>query len=336
MSSSTTLLAQVRALLTVDVDSMDPDVAARYSTPHKFCDMTSNQAIVHGQAERLERNQLLRAAVEYVRAHSKDDGADFEQDVVDVLTVLLAKEVYPNLTGNVHAQTSPSAAYDTKKTIQHARKLVALFADHGIPQSRVCIKIPATPQSLLACRELQAGGIQTLATCLFSLPQAVAASQAACTYVAPYFNELRVHFQVGLWKEYADTKTEHPMSAVILSIVHAFRELGSKTLVMPASIVTPEEVIALVSLSPNHLTLSGSILDALAALPALAPEAFAAPSASKFTATREDYLANNGALLGEALATDAEVQRKLADALAIFGEKEMETRELVKAFVGRM
>ncbi|KAJ7816534.1 hypothetical protein B0H14DRAFT_2844698 [Mycena olivaceomarginata] len=340
--SAATLLAQVRALLTVDVDSMDPDVAARHSggTFRKFCDMTSNQAIVHGQAE------LPAPAVESVvakKTHQLAKGnAEFEQDVVDVLAVLLAKAVYPHLTGNVHAQTSPSAAYDTKKTVEHARKLIALFAEHGIPATRVCIKIPATPESLLACRELEAGGIQTLATCLFSLPQALAASQAGCTYVAPYFTfdyvlillinlELRVHFQPGLWVEYADPKTEHPMSTVILSIVHAFRKLGSRTLVMPA-----RYVIALVSLSPDHLTLSGGVLDALAALPALAPESFSSPPDPALPPSLNgiDYLANDGALLREALAADTEVQRRLVDALRIFGEKEMETREVVRGFVG--
>lgn len=49
-------------------------------------------------------------------------------------TVLLAKQVYPNLTGRVHAQASPSAAYDTEATIQHAKKLVALFEANGIPK----------------------------------------------------------------------------------------------------------------------------------------------------------------------------------------------------------
>ncbi|KAF8177134.1 hypothetical protein K438DRAFT_1978781 [Mycena galopus ATCC 62051] len=339
---SSTLLSQIRGLLAVDVDSMDPDVAARHSTPQfqKFCDMTSNQAIVHGQASLPARANLLEAAIEYVRK-KKAGGAEFEQDVVDVLTVLLAKEVYPYLTGNVHAQTSPSAAYDTDTTIKHARELVALFADHGIPLDRVCIKIPATPESLLACRELQASGIQTLATCLFSLPQALAASQARCTYVAPYFNELRVHFQPGVWVEYAEPKTEHSMSGVILSIVQAFRKLGSKTLVMPASIVTPQEVIALVSLSPDHLTLSGTVLDALAALPALAPESesFTPPAATLSESSTLngmlycDALAIASFLLREALAGDQEVKRKLADALAIFGEKEDETRQIVKAFM---
>jgi transaldolase len=82
MSSSTTLLAQVREFLTVDVDSMDPDVAARYD---KFCDMTCNQAIVHGQAVRPERRGLLAAAVEYAQKHYQTQGEEFEQDVVDVL-----------------------------------------------------------------------------------------------------------------------------------------------------------------------------------------------------------------------------------------------------------
>ncbi|KAJ7255217.1 aldolase [Mycena rebaudengoi] len=326
MSSSTTLLAQVREFLTVDVDSMDPDVAAQYD---KFCDMTCNQAIVHGQAVRPERRGLLAAAVEYAQKHYQTQGEEFEQDVVDVLTVLLAKEVYPHITGNVHAQTSPSAAYDTEKTIEHARKLVALFEEHGIPQQRVCIKIPATPESLLACRQLAVGGVQTLATCLFSVPQAVAASQANCTYVAPYFNELRVHFQPSLWKEYADTKLEHPMSPVILSIVQEFRQLVSKTQVMPARFV-----IALVSLGPTHLTLSPSVLAALASAPRIAPEAFVTPTMpTEPSALAINYLGNGGALLREALAGDPEVQRKLADALAIFGEKEGETRGLVRDFM---
>lgn len=83
--SSTTLLTQVRRLLTVDVDSMDPDVAARHSTPQRFCDMTSNQAIVHGQAALPARSNLLKAAVEYVATQPRETDAEFEQDVVDVL-----------------------------------------------------------------------------------------------------------------------------------------------------------------------------------------------------------------------------------------------------------
>lgn len=49
-------------------------------------------------------------------------------------TVLLAKEVFPYLTGRVHAQTSPRLAYDTEGTVTHAQKLVSLFEANGIPK----------------------------------------------------------------------------------------------------------------------------------------------------------------------------------------------------------
>lgn len=42
-----------------------------------------------------------------------------------------------------------------------------------------------------------------------------------------------------------------------------------------------------------------------------------------------DYLTNGGALIREALAADAEAERKLADALQIFDEFEKKTKEFI-------
>ncbi|KAI0669894.1 aldolase [Trametes maxima] len=338
-----TLLDYVRARVTVDVDSMDPDVAARHTTDaHRFCDMTSNQAIVHGEATRPQRATAFNAAVTQIRSAEADLDLETQvADALDLLTVLLAKDVFPHLTGRVHAQASPAAAYNTEATIQHAKKLVALFEAHGIPKSRVCIKIPATPESVRACHYLERLGIRTLATCLFSAPQAMAAHQAGCLYIAPYFNELRVHFEPGVWKEYADTAREHPMARVIGAIVELYRDVGARTLVMPASIVTAKEVLALVSLGPDHLTLSGAVLDQLAAAEDTA--AAAAPSGAPKSSEENkkgadladvkgtDYLADEGAALRDAFAADAEASRKMADALRIFGEMEGKTKELLRA-----
>ena len=49
----------------------------------------------------------------------------------------------------------------------------------------------------MACRTLELAGVRTLATTLFSMPQAVLAAEVGCTYVAPYVNELKVHVQAG-------------------------------------------------------------------------------------------------------------------------------------------
>ncbi|THH19656.1 hypothetical protein EW146_g1563 [Bondarzewia mesenterica] len=354
---SNTLLSATRSQLVVDVDSMNPDVAARHTTSTEhFCDMTSNQAIVYSEAVRAERATLFKEAVQQSQASSHDlndhDQQRIVDDAADLFTVFLAKAVYPYLTGRVHAQTSPSIAYDTEKTIAHAKRLVSVFEANGIPKERVCIKIPATPESIIACQYLEKIGIRTLSTCLFSTPQALAASQAGCLYIAPYFNELRVHFEPELWKEYKDTAKEHPMSLVIADIVKAYKHMDTKTLIMPASIVTAAEVLALTSLNPDHLTLSGAVLDQLAAVPAsLSPSTASAhepklehpfvdlptpPANSLMTSETPaledaDYLASGASKLRDALVADKESTRKLADALKIFGEMEDKLKELVRS-----
>ncbi|KZT65127.1 aldolase [Daedalea quercina L-15889] len=325
------LLSYVRAQVTVDVDSMDPAVAARHtSDTAKFCDMTSNQAIVFGEASRPERAGLLAEACALAPKKNAGDVDLQVEDALDILTVLLAKQVFPYLTGRVHTQTAPAVAYDAEGTVAHAKKLLAIFEAHGMDKSRVCFKIPATPESIIACQQLEQEGIRTLATTLFSLPQAVAASQAGCLYVAPYFNELRVHFEPGVWKEYADTAKEHPMAPIISAIVQTYKRIGSETL-----------AAALASLRPHHLTLAGGVLDQLAAAQSPAGGADSAPtpevdlqtppaSTNGTSVEKTDFLANGGDALRQALAADAEATRKLADALKIFGEMELKTKELIR------
>ncbi|GBE78196.1 Transaldolase [Sparassis crispa] len=346
---SPSLLSHLRGRLVVDVDSMDPAVASRHTgTDQQFCDMTSNQAIVCSEAARRDKANILKAACDNVRGSEATSDTQVA-DALDLLNILLAKEVYPYLTGRVHVQTSPSTAYDTERTVAHAKKLVALFEANGIPSSRVCIKIPATPESIVACQYLEKIGIRTLATCLFSVHQAVAASQAGCLYVAPYFNELRVHFEPGLWKEYENTVLEHPMAPIIGAIVQTFKGIGSNTLVMPASIVTLSEAIALASLNPDHLTLSAAVLDQLAA--ANSPENvlgdpkshhpevhLATPptstGSSEPSILETNFLSKGADALRQALAADAEAQRKLADALKIFDEMEQQTKTLIRQELG--
>ena len=105
--------------------------------------------------------------------------------------------------------------------------------------------------------------------------------------------------------------------------------------------------MALASLGPKHLTLSGAVLDKLA-------EATGTEGISKVSPTENtpqgyfyslmfnldicwcletsgvDYLASGAEALRAALGEDHEASRKLADALKIFGEKEEQTKELIR------
>jgi len=113
----------------------------------------------------------------------------------------LGLRILPHLHGRIHIQANPFDAYSTTRTITGAQRIIQLF-EHLSPglsaKERVCIKIPSTWEGLQACRTLEnEHGITTLATTLFSLEQAAVAAEAGCQYIAPYVNELAVHFEKG-------------------------------------------------------------------------------------------------------------------------------------------
>ncbi|KAG1766668.1 aldolase [Suillus occidentalis] len=331
------LLSQIQALgVVVDIDSMDHKAAKSLSVSTTFHSMTSNQAIVNGQLQVQWDANLEPLVSQYVQDAlidiSTEDGI---LEVLNLVTVLLASKVIPYLdkTGRVLAQTSPRTAYDKDATVAHAKALVNVFGKHGI--SRVCIKIPVTPQSILACKELEESGIRTLGTCLFSVPQAMAASQAGCLSISPYFNELRVHFPEGAssYIKYSDPVRQHPMSPIIYSIIQTFKERQTSTTVVPASIITVEEAVALARLRPHHLTISDRVLALLADAPGRSDDELAAVT---FKVTEEksvfdaDYLSNNAAALQIALSDDPETSRKIKEALEIFGRLEKESIQFLR------
>lgn len=85
-------------------------------------------------------------------------------------------------------QSSAFHAYDTEKVIAHARSYAREFEKAGVSKDRICIKIPYTGPALNASLVLLKEGIRTLGTSIFSVVQAVAASQAQTLSISPYYN----------------------------------------------------------------------------------------------------------------------------------------------------
>ncbi|KAM0301446.1 hypothetical protein ACHAPM_005674 [Fusarium culmorum] len=120
---------------------------------------------------------------------------------------------------------------------------------------RVCIKIPATWEGLQACRALEVEGIATLATTMFCMEQATLAADAQCTYIAPYVNELKVHFEAGYVDEHK--AFDFCREAQTYYINHSFR-----TQVLAASLTSVDEVMQLAGI--QHITISPNLLNGLA------------------------------------------------------------------------
>ena len=109
-----------------------------------------------------------------------------------------------NITNRVLVQISPARVYSKEKVLEQAYAFDRAFKDAGISRDKYAIKISTTGPAMAAAAELNKEGIRTLGTSLFSLPQAVAASQAGCLYISPYFNEVAAYSDDSLMHKGSD------------------------------------------------------------------------------------------------------------------------------------
>jgi TalC/MipB family fructose-6-phosphate aldolase len=72
---------------------------------------------------------------------------------------------------------------DVEGIEQETKALMALRDD-------IIVKIPATPNGLKAMKRLKDQGIETLATAIYSVQQALMAANCGAAYVAPYVNRI--------------------------------------------------------------------------------------------------------------------------------------------------
>ncbi|KAH7251547.1 hypothetical protein BKA59DRAFT_394120 [Fusarium tricinctum] len=230
----TTLLDALRQTSRVDCDTLDANAL-------------TIQAIAFSEISRplageplLHHDALIKEAIQGARGAMKElQGAvTFEEFVVQILT-------------------NPKLSYSTVGTISDAHRIVAIFK-HLAPDfdtKRVCIKIPATWEGLQACRTLEMEGIATLATTMFCMEQAALAAEAQCTYIAPYVNELKVHFEAG----YVDQNKAFDFcrEAQAYYINNSLR-----TQVLAASLTSTDEVMQLAGI--QHVTISPNLLNGLA------------------------------------------------------------------------
>ncbi|KAJ6786809.1 hypothetical protein PWT90_03860 [Aphanocladium album] len=256
----TTLLDTLRQTSHVDCDTMDKKVA---ETLGPFVDCTSNQAIAYFELSRdngEQYRQLWKDAIACAAGslHHLSGGATQPELIVEIAMIKLQLSFLPLTTGYVHVQTNPKLSFSTTKTVKNAQRIHSVFKalTSELDAQRLCIKIPATWEGLQACRSLEAQGIKTLATTMFCIEQAALAAEANCTYIAPYVNELRVHFDKG----FVD---EHKAFSFCAEAQAYYKEIGTKTQVLVASLTSIDEVMQLAGV--QHITISPSLLEQLAA-----------------------------------------------------------------------
>lgn len=126
----------------------------------------------------------------------------------------------------------------------------------SFPLSRLCIKVVSTWEGLQACRKLSALNINTLATTLFTLEQAVLAAECGCMYIAPFVHELKAFFD----ESYNDGGAN---LALCHEIQQYYRRNGYPTKVKAAGLLTLDEAKALAGVT--SMTVAPDLLRTLVA-----------------------------------------------------------------------
>ncbi|PVH89033.1 transaldolase [Cadophora sp. DSE1049] len=261
MATEKTLLQLLQSRSIVDCDTMDVEVPKALGP---FVDCTSNQAIAYNELQKpVHKSKIEEAISMSKKLAQKYPEVSAHQLAVEIVMVSLQLEISRHVTGFVHVQTNPYYSYDTDKTVKNARRIVELFRylDSSFDYKRVCIKIPSTWEGLQACRILEAGKTTTLATTLFTVEQASLAGEVGCHYIAPYVNELKVHFEAGF--------IDHNKAQRLCVQAQRLYEANDiKTQVLPASLTSTAEIMELAGV--HHITISPGLLQALASTPASA------------------------------------------------------------------
>ena len=158
----------------------------------------------------------------------KKSGRDFKK-VID--------EIAKICDGPISAEVT---ALDAKGMIEEGLQLKSELPDN------VIIKVPCTPEGLIATKALSSKGIGVNVTLIFNAAQAFMAAKAGAMYVSPFVGRIDDIGQEGMeliaqimtiWSQYPEIKTK-VLAASIRHPTHVLEclQLGAHTATMPTKI----------------------------------------------------------------------------------------------------
>jgi len=298
----TSLLDALRQHSTIVADTGDLAAIARLRPR----DATTNPTLILKSALRHEHAALVAGALEAA-------GTSAPQIALDHLLVGFGTAILALVDGRVSTEVDARLSFDTRATIERARRLIALYEANAVQRRRVLIKIAATWEGIRAAEVLEREGIGCNLTLVFCCAQAQACADAGATLISPFVGRIYDWHkrQAGHdWDEAAHAGASDPGVRSVRAIHARLKGGGYATEIMGASFRNIGQIVALAGC--DLLTISPELLDQLArtagglerALPAAAaPVARQALSQEQFRLRLND----------DAMATE-----KLAEGIRLF------------------
>ena len=236
-----TFLEQLKAVTVVVADTGD------FASIQKFKprDATTNPSLIASAAAMPQYQSLVAAALDWAAKDSADKSkAALAKRAVDRLAVEIGLEILKVVPGRVSTEVDARLSYDTDKSIEKARELIAMYAKAGIGKDRILIKLASTWEGIKAAEVLEREGIHCNLTLLFGFHQAVACAEAKVTLISPFVGRILDWYLKSTGKtSYAPA--EDPGVRSVTKIYEYYKTHGYKTEVMGASFRNVGEITEL-------------------------------------------------------------------------------------------
>jgi len=225
-------LDQLKEVTIVVADTGEFSAMEKY----KPQDATTNPSLILKAAILPEYESLMSSAVAYGKGKAGEgmSAAEKVDVVMDRLAVNFGAEISKIVPGYVSTEVDARLSFDTDATVLRARRIIALYAELGIPKSRILIKIASTYEGIRAGEILEKEGITCNLTLLFSLVQAAACAEAGITLISPFVGRILDWYKKSTGLPYAEPETD-PGVISVKQIYNYFKKFGHSTIVMGAS-----------------------------------------------------------------------------------------------------
>lgn len=240
-------LEQLKQYSDVVADTGDIEAIKRYQP----IDATTNPSLLYKAAQMEQYGSLVNKAL----ANAASIG-----EACDQLAVAIGSEILTVVPGRISTEVDARLSFDTKASVEKAKKLIGLYEAAGYGKDRILIKLASTWEGIRAAEILEKDGINCNLTLLFSFSQAAACADAGAFLISPFVGRILDWYKANTdKKEYSPF--EDPGVQSVTKIYNYYKQHDYKTVVMGASFRNTGELEALAGC--DRLTISPALLGEL-------------------------------------------------------------------------
>jgi transaldolase len=225
------LLEQLRQYTVVVADTGDMEAMEKFHPQ----DATTNPSLITAAAQMPQYQPIVDSVLKDARNELGEGASD--KDVANLafkrLAVAFGKKILAIIPGRVSTEVDARLSYDTDKSVDMARDIIAMYAKEGIGKDRVLIKLASTWEGIRAAEVLEKEGIHCNLTLLFGLHQAIAVADAGATLMSPFVGRILDWYKKDTGKDYEGA--DDPGVQSVTTIYNYLKKFGYKTVVMGAS-----------------------------------------------------------------------------------------------------